>query len=330
MSDTVMPFRLTGISPKAYEHPADRAATAALKRIPGFDAAVRKLIELQYERAYRQVLLGSSVRLGPDQLPEIWAAHERAVAALDLPETPDLYLTQFPMPNAAAIGSARPMILLTSEVVDRLAPEEIAGVIGHELGHVLSEHMLYRTCLLILMQVTLPRMPMVAGLPVVAIRSALLEWSRAAELSCDRAATLVTRDPLVMCRVLMVFAGGSASRQLNIDAFLRQAGEYREWESGWDRARRFFVELELTHDYPVRRASELMTWVQSGDYDRIVGGDFPKRTDPVGLGGYAMEGYEYYLRRFQAIMRDAYDSATWAGARLSNKLEEWLRTGKDA
>ncbi len=33
---------------------------------------VRKLIELGYERALRQTFLGSSVRLGPDQLPRIW------------------------------------------------------------------------------------------------------------------------------------------------------------------------------------------------------------------------------------------------------------------
>jgi hypothetical protein len=65
---------------------------------------------------------------------------------------------------------------------------------------------------------------------------------------------------------------------------LLQAGEYEEWDSGWDRARRFFVELELTHDYPVRRASELMRWVRSGEYDRIIGGDYARRTDPVDVG----------------------------------------------
>ena len=48
-----------------------------------------------------------------------------------------------------------------------------------------------------------------AGLPLLAVRIALLEWFRAAELSCDRAATLVNRDPLVTCRTLMVMAGGA-------------------------------------------------------------------------------------------------------------------------
>ena len=45
MSTPAEAYRLTGISPKAYEHPADRAATAALKSIPMLDMVVRKLIE---------------------------------------------------------------------------------------------------------------------------------------------------------------------------------------------------------------------------------------------------------------------------------------------
>src|ERR1700690_2399750 len=52
--------RLTGISPRAFQHPADRAATAALGSIPYLDKVVRKLIELGYERALRQSYLGSS------------------------------------------------------------------------------------------------------------------------------------------------------------------------------------------------------------------------------------------------------------------------------
>src|ERR671927_1133228 len=106
--------RLVGISPKAYEHPADRAATAALKSIPMLDQVVRKLIEFGYERALRQVFLAGSVKLGSEQLPEVWAAHRAACARLDVTDVPDLYLTQFPVTNAAAIGSGRPMVLLNS------------------------------------------------------------------------------------------------------------------------------------------------------------------------------------------------------------------------
>src|SRR5919197_5992097 len=64
MTHPVPTYRLEGISPRAFQHPADRAATAALRQVPHLDAVVRKLIELGYERALRQAALGSAVRAG--------------------------------------------------------------------------------------------------------------------------------------------------------------------------------------------------------------------------------------------------------------------------
>src|SRR5262249_37373298 len=106
--------RLIELSPKAYEHPADRAATAALKSIPMLDTVVRKLIEYGYERAFRQMLLGNSVRIGEDQLPEVWASHRAAVARLDIEEVPDLYLTQMPIINAMAVRAGESAVGATS------------------------------------------------------------------------------------------------------------------------------------------------------------------------------------------------------------------------
>src|SRR6202044_3794109 len=98
-------YQLKRISSKAYEHPADRAATASLQSIPYLDRVVRKLIELGYERALRQAYLGSSVRLGADQLADVWRLHLRAYATLDLDTVQDLFLTQFPIANAMTIGA---------------------------------------------------------------------------------------------------------------------------------------------------------------------------------------------------------------------------------
>src|SRR5215210_8205699 len=95
--------RLANLASMADEHPADRAATAALQSIPMLDVVVRKLIEYGYERALRQQFLADSVKLGEHQLPETWASWNAVCARLDLADTYDLYLTQFPIANAAAI-----------------------------------------------------------------------------------------------------------------------------------------------------------------------------------------------------------------------------------
>jgi Zn-dependent protease with chaperone function len=324
--------RLAEISSKAYEHPADRAATAALKSIPMLDQVVRKLIEYGYERALRQVFLAGSVKLGSDQLPDVYAAHRAALARLDIAEIPELYLTQFPVTNAAAIGSERPMVVVFSRTVEVFDEQELRTVLGHEAGHILSDHVLYRTALMILLSATgLGRMPMLAGLPLLAVKLALLEWFRAAELSCDRAATLVNRDPLVTCRTLMVMAGGTASRKLDLEAFIRQASAYEEWEPGWDKLARVRIELGQTHAFPVKRVSELMKWVRSGEYDRIVAGGYVRRGDPVDARAQAGDAVEFYAERFRAIFRDAGAGVDKAGESLgvaAERLSEWLRSGR--
>ena len=108
--------RLVNLSSKAYEHPADRAATAALATVPGLDLVVRKLIEFGYERAYRQNLLSMSVRLGEEQLPQVWADWNAVVARLDLPERPDIYLTQFFHGRSIVIAMGTTAIVATSSV----------------------------------------------------------------------------------------------------------------------------------------------------------------------------------------------------------------------
>jgi Zn-dependent protease with chaperone function len=322
--------RLKDISPKAYEHPADRAATAALQSVPGLDAVVRKLVELQYERALRQTLLAGSVRVGPRQLPEVWSRYERVLEALDMPDVYDLYVTNFPLANAAAIGAGKPMIVVNSGTEALFESDELETVIGHEVGHILSDHVLYRTALLILVRAGSTTLPLMAGLPLRAVRAALLEWFRAAELSCDRAATLATRDPLLSCRTLMVLAGGVPSRRLDLDAFLEQASEYREWASGWDRVSRFVNELNLTHAYPVRRVADLRAWVWSGDYDRIAGGAYRTRDSEVDARAEAGEAVDFYKERFRRIIRESGDAVTNVGDQVSStseRLSDWFRRG---
>lgn len=318
MAELARGYRLDGISPKAYEHPADRAATAALGAIPHLDTVVRKLIELGYERALRQNLLGASVRLSDDQLPELWRAHVRVYKTLDVEPVPELFLTTAPYPNAMTIGAGRPMVVLQSGLVGLLDDDGHAVVLAHEAGHVLSDHVLYRTALLILL-----RIGGAARLPVglMPIRAALLEWHRASELSCDRAAALATRNPLAVCRALMVLAGGAAAERLDLDAFMRQATDYREKGNILERLTRLSLDLNVTHGLPVRRVHELMQWVQGGDYDRISGGDYQRRDEPIDPRIEAGDAAMHYGERFAGFFKDAGESAQQA----MDQLGEWLK-----
>lgn len=312
-------YQLKGISPRALQHPADRAATAALHQVPYLDQVVKRLIQLGYERALRQAYLGSSVRLGQEQLPDIWVLEREVFNVLDLPEVPDLYLTQFPLANAATIGAGDPLIVLNSELVRLLDTDGLRAVIAHEATHVLSEHVLYGTALQILLRLS-ARLPLVAGLPVMAVRAALLEWARAAELTCDRGAAVVTRQPMAVCKALMTLAAGEAAGQLNLDAFIAQGLDYREKGSGLERLTRLFIDLGITHPMPVRRIHELLKWVREGDYDRIVDGEFIRRGEEPPPREEAEAAGRHYGERVRDALRSAGESVEDVG----NQLSDWL------
>ncbi|HZO79350.1 MAG TPA: M48 family metallopeptidase [Solirubrobacteraceae bacterium] len=317
----------TNISAKAYEHPADRAATAALRAIPMLDTVVRKLIEWQYERALRQLYLGSSIKVSEQQLPELWRAHEGVSRILDMPDHYDLYVSSGVLGGAQVVGTGKPMIVIDSDLLQRLGPGERRVVLAHELGHILSDHVVYVTTLNVLLSVG-NGVPFFLGIPFRAVRAVLLEWYRATELSCDRAATLAVRDPRIVCSTLMVTAAGLPVEQLNLDAFLTQAMEYESWDDPSDRVRRFFNEIGQTHSYAVRRVSEVMKWVQGGDYDRIVRGEYRTRDEEADVRAEAGDAFDYYAERFRTILQDAGENVAKLGSQMGEMTEqvaEWIR-----
>jgi Zn-dependent protease with chaperone function len=320
MSLPVDAYKLPGISPRAYQHPADRAATAALQKVPYLDQVVRKLIALGYERALRVASLGASVRLGQEQLPHIWALHRQVFNVLDIEQVPDLYLTQFPLANAATFGTERPVVILNSELVRLLDEDGRRAVLAHEAAHIHADHVLYETALLILLRVGTAGLPALAGLPLMAIRLALLEWSRGAELSCDRAAAIVTRDPLAVCRALMILTGGEAASELNLDAFVAQAMDYDIGGKGLERITKLLQDMGVTHPLPVRRVRMLLDWVRQGEYDRIIGGEYLRKGEEPPLRAEADAAQAHYSER----IGDAFSQAGSSIAEAGDQLAKWL------
>jgi Zn-dependent protease with chaperone function len=325
MTHPELAWKLDRISPRAYQHPADRAATAALARVPYLDEVVRKLVALGYERALRAASLGSAVRLGQEQLPGIWVLHRQVFNTLDIEEIPDLYLTQFPLANAFTLGTDKPIVVLNSELVRILDDDARRVVLAHEAAHVHSDHVLYRTALVILLRLGgAVRLPVLAGLPLLAIQLALLEWSRAAELSCDRAAALVTRDPQAVCRALMVIAAGEAAEHLNLDAFIAQGMDYSESGTGLERLTRMLQQLQVTHPMPVRRVRLLLDWVREGDYDRMARGDYLRRGEEASAGEEADAAGAFYADRISGAFQAAGSSISDVGQQLG----DWLKRNR--
>jgi Zn-dependent protease with chaperone function len=258
----------------------------------------------------------------------LWAAQVAVCKVFDMPRTYDLYVSLAMDANAHTIGSQNPMVMIDSSLLERLDPAEQRVVLAHEVGHILSDHVLYITALDILMRAG-DGLPFLLGLPWRAVRAVLLEWRRATELSCDRAATLAVRDPRIVCRTLMVTAGGLPSTRLDLDAFMAQAMEYESWDDPHDRVRRFFYEIGATHSYAVRRVSEVMKWVQEGEYDRIIRGEYRRRDDERDVREEAGDAVEFYAERFRSLFDEVGENVSKLGGQLgdmSQQVADWIRS----
>jgi Zn-dependent protease with chaperone function len=175
--------RLPGISSRAYEHPADRSALVAMRKLTGFDVLLRRLASLFSDRSLRLLFLASAVRTSQEQFPHLHELLLDGSSVLDLPEVPEMYVSQDPLPNAMTLGSDKPFIVITTGLVDLYDQEEMRFAISHELGHVLSGHAVYRTMLYHLTRLATRLAWFAIGyISLRVIIAALEEWYRKSEL----------------------------------------------------------------------------------------------------------------------------------------------------
>ncbi len=270
---------LTDISSRSWEHSADRAALAALRKLPGFDQVLRALFGIFGEKPVRLAFQANAVRVGPNQFPRLWDMYCDVCTTLDAPERYPIFVSQNPVVNAGAYGMKHPFIILNSGTLQLLTDRQVSYVMGHEVGHVMSDHVLYRTMTVLLTELAKLGFPIV-GLAARAILIALLEWSRKSELSADRAGLLAIQDPDEVMGSMLKMAGGGRDEETSLPEFIRQAEEYRD--SG-DMADQVFKVLNLlgqTHPFWVLRLSELRGWIEEGEYDRVLRGEYQRRGDP--------------------------------------------------
>ncbi|MEV5505068.1 M48 family metallopeptidase [Streptomyces orinoci] len=326
--------RFPGISSRAYEHPADRSALVALRKLSGFDTVFKALSGLLPERSLRLLFLSDSVRVSEQQFPYLHTMLLDACQILDLPRVPPMYVTQDPQPGAMCVGLDEPVLVLTTGLLELLDEEEMRAVVGHEVGHALSGHAVYRTILLFLTNVAVK----VAWIPlgniaVMGLVTALREWFRKSELSADRAGLLVGQDPQASLRGLMKIAGGNHLHEMNVDAFLAQAEEYEAGGDLRDSVLKIMNLLPRSHPFAVVRAAELKRWAESRDFQRIMDGHYPRRSEDgeASVSGSFRETAGHYADSVRSskdpLMGLVRDIAGGAGD-LGSRLRDTFRGAK--
>jgi Zn-dependent protease with chaperone function len=259
---------------ETFRHPSDAKATDALKRIPGLDKVLAKILEYGLERLYYVDNVASNLRVTPKMFPRLHKSLTWATKILDVPE-PEMYVTLDPIPNAWTYGHTKPFITLTSGLIDTMSDEELFFVIGHEVGHIKAGHVLYGT-----MARNIAAIVAMIGQATLGIGAwfgqglviGLYEWFRCAELTADRCALLCVQDLEPARDTFMKLAGGTTrlAAEMDRDEFLRQVREYEEVDrSSLDKAYKVLLTLYRTHPFAMQRAREIESWFNAGYQDLL-------------------------------------------------------------
>jgi Zn-dependent protease with chaperone function len=321
---------LTGISSRAFEHPADRTALTAMRAVPGFDQLLRVASGMLRERQYRLVYLASSVRVDERQFADLDKLLSDVCGVLDAPARPELYVFNDPAPNAITLGVDKPFIAMSSGMYELTDTEERRFVLGHELGHAMSGHALYQSLLLHLLNLVgafgwIPA----GGLGLRALIAALREWQRKAELSGDRAGLLATQDLDAALRVTMKLAGGSHLDRIDVTAFLKQADDYEGAGDLRDGVLKLLNTERTTHPFAVVRAAEINRWAAGDDYRAILDGTYPHRDDDhtASFSESAREAARTYKKRIDDSSDPLVGALRGFGSTVGNAADsvfDWL------
>lgn len=282
---------LTGITADAFTSDADRWALDKLKRVPLLPQVISKFYELGLDRWMYCMNMSMSVRCGPSQYPTLYRILQESCKVLDMPE-PELYLANDPFPNAWTGGVERPYITLRSSIVNTMSDEQLFHLMGHELGHIKANHVLYfsvASVLVPLLEALGRRTFGTSDVASYALVLALYEWSRQAEFSADRAGLLVSQDLEITQQAMLSMCAGPnrLSGEQSTEAFKDQARAYQEAEplDQLGKALLFLIMGKYyTHPMPVHRAQEVEKWSLSGAYELIMEGKYagaPRETAGV-------------------------------------------------
>lgn len=244
-----------------YAFGGDLQMLRAFKKAKPLEMAISSLVRAS-KTMLRNQFLGTTVRVGPRQLPRIHNIAKDCAHTLGVP-MPTVYVANNPFMNAYTYGTDDDsFIVIHSKLIDDFSDQELKFVIGHEMGHIQNKHVVYMTALRLL---TFQR-NMLMSLLSPFIKAGLLAWARRAEVTCDRAGALCARDVGVAQTAFLKMACGSSKLygELNVDAYLEQ---FDDGKTGVGR----LTEVTASHPYLPKRIKALQLFEQSDVYREFMG-----------------------------------------------------------
>jgi hypothetical protein len=257
----------------AIQHPLDAIYLNLIQKIPLLPKIMGWVVDQQ--RAETETILsGDGCLVTEKSCPSSHSVFAAACSALDLDASRfRFFCVADPKLNAFTTGSEIPTICATSGLINTCSEEELAFVIGHELGHYICGHVRCHSLARYLSD-ALVFTPVWLAVP--AIRPVIMSWARYSELSADRAGLLACKDFDAASRVYLKLAGFPAQKadlanpqrilaEQSIQ-YAEQLGKRSLWARLSHQAKHGF---SASHPRAVERFAALDEWRGLGCYDDL-------------------------------------------------------------
>jgi len=245
-----------------YAYASDYIIRQKIKSMPGvypfFKAVTSQLVPVMKQQTNLAAL-----KVGPNQFPEIYKMTEECARLLGIGVP-----TVFIQPNlgefnaySIAFDDESPAIILNSSVVERLTSDELKTIIGHECGHIHNNHGIFNTAASIILGTAIGSIPLsqqIIQLLSTPLRLMFSAWSRAAEVTCDRAGIICANNPedIVNAFAKMLSGAVLTKNEVNIEAVMKQYDMLRATPVR-------LLELEYSHPTTVRRIFAVKEFMNS-------------------------------------------------------------------
>lgn len=262
---------LIGLDHSQYEHPFDQKALKALEATPGLNLIGKFITKHMIERVYTVQYTGSNLKVTPGNYPKIYEYLHYSCQILDLQQVPDLYIQWGYDINACTVGSEHPIVILNSGLIDLCDDDEIMFIIGHECGHIKSNHMLYHMMAQVI-NFIIDSIPF-GSIAAAPLQYALYYWDRMSEFTADRAGLLSCQNKEAAIRAFMKMAGMPIKQfnEMNYQTFIQQATEFKQLDyEAMNKIIKFISIADASHPWTVMRAAELLNWINDGCYYKFM------------------------------------------------------------
>lgn len=258
-----------GLMAEDYEHPLDRSGLKRFRKLGPLREGAKMFIKKVTEPMIHANLLGSSVLVSATQFPRIHRIAEACRLILDLPPV-DIFIgrssSNANLATALTWGTEEQCcIFMEVDQFEHLSDAELRFLLGREMGHIKSRHLLYLTIARTLSAGFASHKTLaVILLPI--FNQFLVPWQRAAVLTADRAGLVCAQDLVAAsaCLLKIEMAGEESKRffpELDMEEFVSQQKIIRE-KYGW-------IPPESHNPYLTHRMELLKEFYFSAEYWRV-------------------------------------------------------------